>query len=928
MAHRGHFPAARQRIACLESVSPKRDLEREEISRRSVAYAKKILALFRTLLLEVIRRRCPQIEKLFTGEHLVAENDSDLLHILQARGIWFQLLNILEQNATMRRHRDIETSLGQECNDGTFMQIFANARAKGLSAKTVQKLIDNTLIQPVITAHPTESKRITVLKIHRRIYLLLKNLEVTRWTPRERNQLIMQLHDEIDLLWMTGEIRLTKPSVEEEISWGCYFFRTSLFEVTGKVHEQLYDALESYYPDITLEPRSLMRFGSWIGGDRDGNPYVTEEITREALFAYRETSLRNLQAKTRILIERLSVAEHTITVPGYFRERLDKLLNDSGHRNTLETRNPGELCRQYACCMLNKINESIAACEQRRRADTTAGYRNAEALLDDLKILYRCLNDIAATGIARRYILQLIHTVDTFGFRTAALDLRENTTCISRTLSEILEKAGLQPPEDHAGYCQWVAGMLDDDCLKMPRDDVLSEETIETVKTFQLIRNLADHLDDHAFGSCILSMTRSEADILNVYLLARLAGLFRNGACRIPVVPLLETIEDLHRGPGILEGILAVPSIRNTLRSFDNSQEIMIGYSDSNKDGGFVCSNWETSKAQQKIHAIGKAHGISISFFHGRGGSSSRGGAPTSEAIIAQPPFTVDGIMRVTEQGEVVSAKFANLGTAEYQLETSCAAAMEHSLFSGIEERLTPNREFDSVMEQLSAASFSAYRELGGQGGLLAFYEAASPVRELPLLKIGSRPAQRFGAGTIEDLRAIPWVFAWSQNRMMVPGWFGFGSAVKAFTAQNDHGVALLRKMLIHCPVFRLITNEVEKNLSQVNLDIATAYAALVSDTDVRDRIFGLIKDEYHLSSQMLLEIVGKKHLCERFPRFERRLERRLPVVNQAGVEQVRLISELRSMSTDARHRSGYHQKLVALLLSINCVAAGLGWTG
>ena len=909
----------RHSLECLEPVAPSHNRDRAEISQRSIAYATRTLKLLHELLLDVIRRRRPRIEDLFTGRKTRAESDLDLLHTLQARGIWFQLLNILEQNATVRRHRDIETSLGADCNDGTFMYLFARARKQGIDADAVRTLLAEARIQPVITAHPTEAKRITILQIHRRIYLLLKQLELTRWTPRERNELIMRLSDQVDLLWMTGEIRLEKPSVTDEISWGCHFFHESIFEAVNTVHEQLADALAEYYPEAAIEPPSLLSLGSWIGGDRDGNPLVTAAITRDALLIYRMTSLNNLMEEMKKLLKHLSIAAHSIEVPDYFRQHLDELLAAAGDRDTIERRNPGELFRQYSHCVIKKLEKTVTS---------AGGYRDADEFQSELEIIERCLNDISANGLACRYLLRLIRIVRSFRFGTVNLDLRENSTRINQALSEILKTAGLDPPKGDDEYREWASQLLDACGPEMPDTDKLSSQTAETLKLFRLLAEIGSRFDAHAFDNFILSMTRSDRDVLNTYLLAKFVGLIDHGICRITVVPLLETIEDLRRGPEILTEILKISAVRRVQDARGGVQEVMVGYSDSNKDGGFVCSNWEISKAQQRLYAVGQEHGITVSFFHGRGGSSSRGGAPTNEAVAAQPPFTVNGRMRVTEQGEVVSAKFANLGIAEHQLETLCSAVLGHSLFSGIDGRLTHNGEFDFAMETLSATSFAAYRRLADQPGLVVFYEAASPVRELALLKMGSRPAQRFGAGTLDDLRAIPWVFAWSQNRMMVPGWFGFGSAVQAFTAENKGGFALLSAMLKDCPLFRLIANEVEKTLPQVNLAVATAYAELVPDAGIRDEIFNMIKDEYQLSKKMLLAVTGKKHLCERFPRFSRRLDRRLPMVDQAGFEQVRLISELRQMDGNAKDDLNYQEKLVALLLSINCIAAGLGWTG
>ncbi|MFO1435071.1 MAG: phosphoenolpyruvate carboxylase [Gammaproteobacteria bacterium] len=424
---------------------------------------------------------------------------------------------------------------------------------------------------------------------------------------------------------------------------------------------------------------------------------------------------------------------------------------------------------------------------------------------------------------------------------------------------------------------------------------------------------------------------QTAADVLGVYLLAKYVGLYTDiegvDSCRIMVVPLFETIDDLHAAPEIMRELLAHPIVQRTVKQFGGVQEVMIGYSDSNKDGGYLTANWELTLAQATLTQVGNEMGVPISFFHGRGGSVSRGGAPIGHAIAAQPAGSVHGQMRITEQGEVASAKFANKGTALYSMELLASSVFVHSLLSRREEELKPHPEFDAVMKELSSTSHASYRELVDTPGLVSYYEAASPVEELALLNIGSRPARRFGAKSLSQLRAIPWVFAWTQNRHMITGWYGVGTALEKFmSAHGAEGAVMLKRMMEESRLFRLIIDEVEKTLPQVDLSIARKYAELVEDTNLREMVFGMFEDEYRRTAAQVLRVSGGASLAERFPRFRRRLTRRLPAINQVGLVQVELIRKFRGLKqTDKEAADRY---LVSLLLSINCIAAGLGWTG
>jgi phosphoenolpyruvate carboxylase len=536
-------------------------------------------------------------------------------------------------------------------------------------------------------------------------------------------------------------------------------------------------------------------------------------------------------------------------------------------------------------------------------------------------------------AVAANYVKPLRREVEIFGFRTVSLDLRQNTTVINRTLAAVYERVeGATPPEaDSQAWMDWILAELARPLQRYPDLKGLPEEAAETLGMLHLVVEPRSLADSEAFGAAVLSMTQRASDVLGVYLLAKYVGLFTDlegvEACRIMVVPLFETIDDLHAAPAIMRELLAHGVVQRTVRQFGGVQEVMIGYSDSNKDGGYLTANWELTLAQATLTQVGNEMGVPISFFHGRGGSVSRGGAPTGHAIAAQPAGSVHGQMRITEQGEVASAKFANKGTALYSMELLASSVFAHSLMSKREEELRPHPEFDEVMRGLSASSHATYRDLVDLPGLVSYYEAASPVEELALLNIGSRPARRFGAKTLSQLRAIPWVFAWTQNRHMITGWYGVGTALERFLgAHGAEGAAVLKRMMEEARLFRLVIDEVEKTLPQVDLEIARKYAELVEDAQVREAVYGLVQDEYRRTVEQVLRVSGGNSLAERFPRFRRRLTRRLPAINQVGLVQVELIRKFRT--TKQTDKQAAEQYLVSLLLSINCIAAGLGWTG
>jgi len=893
-------------------------------------YLRRTAGLLHDCLRDVVRTHQPEIEGVLAGERLDPQAPPALVaRAIAAQGMWFQLLSIAEQNAAMRQRRQSEVERGYDQLRGTFAQVVTAAARDGIAADDVRTVVANLRVRPVITAHPTEAKRVTVLEKHRRIYRRLVDLEAPRWTPRERRALVENLRTEIELLWLTGELRLAKPTVGQELAWGLYFVNENLFEVVPELVDKLERALRQAYPADRFDVPPFFQLGSWIGGDRDGNPFVTNDVTRRTLFDNRIASLRRYRQRVGDLLRALSLTERATPIAPEFREALARELAASGDADRIRERNPGEVYRQFVTCMLGKLDGALTSAERREPAPDAAAYRTADELIGDLRTLEAGL--VAGRGgrAAELLVRPVRREVEAFRFSTFRLDVRDNSPRVYAAVAALARARS--PGEPPAPWSPAWRAWLQAELARPLRPDrpAPPQEAAEMVDLFRLIHGVRDCLDREAVGSFILSMTHDVADILGVYLLAKEAGLFADAAgvesCTLPIVPLFESIDDLRRAPEIVRDLLQVPLVRRSVRAQGGVFEVMIGYSDSNKDGGFLSSNWELAKTQLRLTRLGRECGVPIAFFHGRGGSVSRGGAPTGRAIAAQPAGSIQGRLRLTEQGEVVSFKYANRGTAAYQTELLAASVLEHALKSEREQALVPTTEFDEAMEALSGAAHAAYRRLVEHPHLVTYFQAASPVEEIALLNIGSRPARRTGMRTLADLRAIPWVFAWTQNRHCIPGWFGVGTGVGTFLeVRGARGETLLQRMFSDFRLFRLIVDEAEKTLAYVDLELARQYADLVADPWVRQEIFTLVTDEYHRTVDVVHRLTGCTELAERFPQFRQRLASRLPTLNQVNRQQIELLRRYRATAAEKPPED----QLAALLLSINCIAAGFGTTG
>ncbi|OYX41218.1 MAG: phosphoenolpyruvate carboxylase [Rhodobacterales bacterium 32-67-9] len=855
----------------------------------------------------VIGRRAPHVAGLIEEDGSELPSGDAAIPCLQAITIWFQLTRIIDENTAMRDRRHAEAQHGAEAVEGSFAKVLADLDA-GMTASDFADVARRLSVGPTLTAHPTEAKRVTVLEIHRRIYRCLVALETQRWTPREREDILLDIESEIDLLWMTGELRLERPSLNDEIEWGLQFFRDSIYDAVPQVFDRFVAATQSRFgkvDDIT----PCIKFHSWIGGDRDGNPNVTAEVTAGAIQRSRQAVLEKYRAGVHAAASRISITSRIVTIPAADEVRLRAIIGRTGQAALHEARNPGELFRQALTVITGRLDATMA--------EGPDAYATVGQFLADIRALDETLVAIGADRIAERHLRPIRWQAETFGFRTATLDVRQNSAVTTAVLTEIWTLLGGAPDFGSKAWSGRLRREIGDPDLVFPDPAKLGPEARELLDLLTLMRDARLSCDPEAIGPFILSMSRSSDDILGVYLLARYAG-FGAEKLDLRVVPLFETIEDLRRAPAVFDDLLAVPLARSSMKSRDGTIEVMLGYSDSNKDGGFVCSTWELDKAQRRITETLARHDLRPVFFHGRGGSVSRGGAPTERAIAAQPLGTIHGRLRITEQGEVVSSKYANRGTALNQLELLAASVLAH-----MQSRVQPaaNPEHVDALEALSGMSQTAYCNLLALPGFIDYFQQASPVEELAMLKIGSRPARRFGAKSLADLRAIPWVFAWSQNRHLLTGWYGFGAAVASFRqVRGAEGDRLLAEMFAQHRLFRLMVDEVEKSLLLADMDIAETYAGLVEERELRDRVFTKVRAEHARSVAAIRDLTGGSGIGARFPNMRERFVRLQPQLDRINQLQVHLLRDARTRPTT--------RAAIPLIQSMNSIAAGLGWTG
>lgn len=859
--------------------------------------------------------------------------------LTQAYCIWFQLLHMVEENAIAQHRRALQAAGRFSEDPGSWEANLGQLKALGLTGRDIAAALPRIRVEPVLTAHPTEAKRKTVLEHHRELYLLLLQRENTMYTAAEQEVIRDDIKALLERLWRTGEIFLEKPDVASELRNVVHYLRNVFPEVLSRVHWRLKQAWAEtgFDPALLDDPacRPQLSFGDWVGGDRDGHPLVTAEVTRETLRELRANALALLHGKLTLLAAHLSLSDRLQNAPSGLLGRIADLVHLLGDRSRLAMHhNPDEPWRQFVNLVIARLPTPTAGAETRPYE-----YKRASELIEDLTALGESLAEIGARRLARVEVLPLVETVRTFGFHLARLDIRQNSRFHDLAVSQLMAKAGL----DGSDFAQWDEErrleFLNRE-LSSPRPLARADASVgpEADAVLGCYRVVRDHIDAHGrdgLGALIISMTRSLSDLLVVLLLAREAGLVIEEpdglVCRMPVVPLFETIDDLQRGPAIVRAFLDHPLVRRSVRhqareegSDPPVQQVMVGYSDSNKDGGILASLWHVYRAQEALVTVGGDAGARIRVFHGRGGTSSRGAGPTDRFLNALPYGALEGDLRLTEQGEVIGQRYANRITAAHNLELLLAGTAGVTLKRGHvgkqDHRLAP------VMDRLAETSRTVYQALLRTDGFLEFWSQATPIDAIESSRIGSRPVRRTGKRTLGDLRAIPWVFSWSQARFSLSGWYGVGSALEDLRASAPEEFDALREDAFDWPPLRYMVSSAASSIAGADREVMRMYAALVDDATIRDRFMALIEEEYERTHRMLEAIFGGP-LAERRPRIESMLGLRREALRPLHAQQVESLRRWRALRGIADERL-VEDLESQLLLTLSAIASGLGSTG
>ena len=857
--------------------------------------------------------------------------------LVQAYSIAFQLLTQAEENAVAQRRRAAEADRALTEDAGSWDQHFARLRAAGKSEQDIANALKTVHVEPVLTAHPTEAKRQTVLEHHRSLYRVIVELENTMWTETERAALEAQARTCIEKLWRTGEIFIEKPSVADERRNILYFLTEVFPETLPWVDNRLAAAWARAGYNLALLADSLptLTFGDWVGGDRDGHPFVDAETTAETLALFRAEAIGLARRSLIELAGALSLSSRLQPIPpqlvDWIEERALKL---GAAGEAALSRNPKEPWRQA-------INLMIATLPPEQGRAPSDRYARSAELLDDLTLLKASLLEIGGRQLTQQLLDPVIRRVQTFGFHLAALDIRQNSSFHDRAIGQLLHTIGEPEGLSFQDWSQERRQTVIRRELENPRPFATENRPsgLEADKVVSAMRAFAEHARGHGLdglGSLIVSMTRSADDLFAVFLFAREAGLLRHDAeapwCPLPIAPLLETIEDLNNGAMILETFLSHPFVQHSLsrqaeeRGLEQPvQHVMIGYSDSGKDGGYLASVWTLYRAQSEMAALGLRMGVRIQFFHGRGGTIGRGSGPTHRFLRALPPGTVRSSLRVTEQGETISQKYANRITAAHQLELLLAGVLGATL----EDRIDPDR-LTNAMDDLAVEGRRAYEALVQADGFLSFFDRATPIDAIEQNRIGSRPSRRSGQRSLSDLRAIPWVFAWNQSRFGLPGWYGLGAAF-SHLKQRDGAVfeALVRaKTEAHrwAPLHYLVSNAATA-WSHASPEMMHGYASLVDETPLRERFLTMILEEHRRTGEALSALYDASSLREARPAIQEMADRRDQALKPLHQRQITLLRRWRDLR-DSGSTNDADKALPEVLLSVNAIASGLGETG
>ncbi|WP_300319918.1 phosphoenolpyruvate carboxylase [Accumulibacter sp.] len=849
-----------------------------------------------------------------------------MLAVIRSFTYFLHLANIAEDEHHVRRRRAHEM-IGSPPRDGSLALTLSRLQAAGIGREALRDCLEQALISPVLTAHPTEVSRKSILYCQHEIRGLLDDRDRLRLTPVELAENETALRRAVLTLWRTRMVRSTRLAVIDEVKNGISYFDETFFVELPRLYCQFEDQLAEAFPaaqDGNWSLPNFYRVGSWIGGDRDGNPFVTAGILRETVRRQSIAAFDFYLGEIHALGRELPLS-HTLVAVSEALEALAEASPDTAPQRL------DEPYRRALTGIYARLAATASKLDQHESPEHAVGlaeaYGTPDEIVADLQVLVTSLTANGGELVAGGRLRRLLRAIGVFGFHLAPIDLRQNSEVHARTVGELLARA--ERCADYAGLDEVARiALLTDEIrttrpLYSPHIDYAAE-TVGELAIFFAARELCERYGAAALPNCIISKTDGVSDLLEVALLLKEAGLLSPGAeprLALNIVPLFETIDDLQRAPTVMHRLFSLPAYRALVAARDDQHEVMLGYSDSNKDGGFLTSGWELYKAEIGLTRVFAEHGIRLRLFHGRGGSVGRGGGPSYDAILAQPAGAVSGQIRITEQGEVIASKYANPEVGRRNLEILAAATLEETLL-GNDRDGAPTDDFHQAMEALSTLAYGAYRQLVYETpGFTRYFRESTPILEIAALNIGSRPASRTASERIEDLRAIPWVFSWAQCRLMLPGWYGFGSAVERWREANPAGLALLQEMFRRWPFFRTLLSNMDMVLAKSDLAIASRYAELVSDGELRNTVFTRIRDEWQRTRAALLAINGQCELLADNPLLQRSMRNRFPYIDLLNHLQVELLHRLRAGDDDVRLQRGS-------LITINGIAAGLRNSG
>lgn len=817
---------------------------------------------------------------------------------------YFQLINIAEDLERIRVIRDREA-------DGTLKESIREAiralKESGKSAMEMRSLLHQTRLRLVLTAHPSEAKRQEILVKLRHIAQMMEERDRQFLLEREEQKLELQISEEIEELWQTRPIRAVKKLVADEVEFGIYFITSVIMDVVIDIYEDLQMALEEFYPNEDwAELPPVLRYASWIGGDRDGNPNVTTDVTLQTLETLHETARQVYLSEIQFLFQHLTQDTAEVGVSSDLKKAV-------AHDEVSLEQYPDEVYRQQMNIIYNKL-----------KADS---YDSSRDLLDDLLLVQDSLKEHKGKRVAMGEVQRLIRKVRLFGLHLVPLEVREDAGLHAAALEEIFDYYGIV--ENYIGLDEDKKQDLLTNEIRNKRPlfpneiTVFTETTQSIIRTWQMIGQAHKKYDNIVIDTVIASMSKQPSDVLAMLLLAKEVGIDND----VYIVPLFETIDDLYNSPDVMSNLFNNPEYRRHLVARSGKrglrQQVMIGYSDSSKDGGYLASNWNLYNSQRILTERCVAEGVSLELFHGRGGSIGRGGGPTNRAILSQPSESLHGGVKITEQGEVIAYRYSNKSIAHRHLNQVLNAVL---IGMGIQEKDDVPQEYFDAMAILSELGRKAYRDFVYESdGFIEYWQQATPINELGMMQISSRPAKRKKKGGFAAMRAIPWMFSWMQSRAIVPSWFGVGYAFKTFADENENGLDLLKEMYQKWAFFHAIIDNAQLDVAKADMGITELYASLVEPAELRAEFLGRIKAEHSLSSDMIKSVTQQTELLETMTAIKTSIERRNPYVDPLNFIQVALLRELRDMDEEAEN---YHAVRDATLATINGIAAGMKTTG